>query len=265
MFLREQAIHVDFDVQTGNFWFLDVFLKHGHKLIFDAASNAQFFVEVAFDHPPHDSHIGRHADSVALQFIEIFHGFGIPVSSDDNFNVFREDPRQPKGDIAFPSIVLVQEIVNPFKNQYYFVIHDIQILDCLIFYSLVADIQPVGKIFPQFFIVQFNFLVDVEFFPEFDEDAVEGVEVVAVVASGGGEVEEDEVVVTVGLEGLVVLEPLDEESLLAHPTVGLDDEGFVVLGWDFHVEPLLDHEVILFEAVAGLVLVEVEDGIGGAG
>ena len=113
--------------------------------------------------------------------------------------------------------------------------------------------------------MQFNFLVDVEFFPEFDEDAVEGVEVVAVVASGGGEVEEDEVVVTVGLEGLVVLEPLDEKGFFAHPAVGLDDEGLVVFGWDFHVEPLLDHEVILFEAVAGLVLVEVEDGIGGAG
>lgn len=220
---------------------------------------------MALDHASHDSHIGRHADSVALQFIEIFHGLGIPVGSDDNFDVFGEDPRQPKGNVAFSSVVFVQKVVNSLKNQYYFVIHNVKILDCLVFYSLIADIQPVCEIFPQFFIVQFNFLIDVEFFSEFDEDAVEGVEVVAVVTASGGEVEEDEVVVSMGLEGLVVLEPLNEKSLLAHPAFGLNNKGLVVLGWDFHVEPLLDHEVILFETVAGLVLVEVEDGIGGAG
>ena len=109
------------------------------------------------------------------------------------------------------------------------------------------------------------FLVNIEFFSQLNEDAIEGVEVVAVIAASGGEVEEDEVVVSMGLEGLVVLEPLNEKSLLAHPAFGLNNKGLVVLGWDFHVEPLLDHEVILFETVAGLVLVEVEDGIGGAG
>ena len=112
--------------------------------------------------------------------------------------------------------------------------------------------------------MQFYFLVDIEFLPQFDEDPVECVEVVAVVAACCCEMEEDQIVVSVALEGLVVLEPLDQKGLLAHAAVGFDDEGLVVLGLDFHVEPLLDHEVILFEAVAGLVLVEVEDGIGGA-
>ena len=107
-------------------------------------------------------------------------------------------------------------------------------------------------------------MIDVEFLPEFDEDSIESVVVVAVVASGGGEVEDDEVVVAVVFEGLVVLIPLGEEGLLADSPVCLDDEGGVVLGSDVHVEPLLDHEVVLFQSVARLVLVEAEDGVGSA-
>jgi hypothetical protein len=95
--------------------------------------------------------------------------------------------------------------------------------------------------------MEFNFLIDVELFSEFDEDAVDGVEVVAVVTPGGCKVKDNEVIVLTGtLQRLMVLIPIDEQSLLADSSISLDDKWFVVLGGDVHIEPLLDHEVIFF-------------------
>lgn len=61
-----------------------------------------------------------------------------------------------------------------------------------------------------------------------------------------------------GLDGLVVLVPLDEQCLLADAAVSLDHERVVLLGAvGHHVEPLFDHEIVFFEAVALFVFVEV--------
>ena len=75
---------------------------------------------------------------------------------------------------------------------------------------LIAHIQPIGEIVSEFFFMKFDFLADIEFLPEFDEDAVDGVVIIGVVASSGGKVQDDEVVMSFGLDQLlVVLEPLN--------------------------------------------------------
>jgi hypothetical protein len=111
--------------------------------------------------------------------------------------------------------------------------------------------------------VQLYLLVDVKFLSQLDENSIESVEVVAVVASRGCEVEDDEVIITTA-QSFVVVVPLGEEGLLADSPVGLDDERLVILYRKVKVEPLLDHEVILLKRVAGLLLVEFKDGVRGA-
>lgn len=55
----------------------------------------------------------------------------------------------------------------------------------------------------------------------------------------------DEIIISIGFDGLMILEPLNEQSLLSNATVGLDDEGLIVfLVLSFHIKPLLDHQVI---------------------
>lgn len=113
--------------------------------------------------------------------------------------------------------------------------------------------------------MELYFLVDAEFFSELDEDAVEGIEVVAVVAACGCEVQDDQIIVSmVPFERLMILIPLCNECFLTGTLLPLDDQGGVFLCGDVHVEPLLDHEVVFFEAVAGLILVEAKHDIGSA-
>lgn len=110
--------------------------------------------------------------------------------------------------------------------------------------------------------MQFYLLVDVEFLSEFDEDAVDGVEIVAIVSASGGEVKDDEIIVfAISFQGLVVFVPLDQQCLLAHAPIGLDHKRLVLLCGGFHVEPLLDHEVVFLEAASRLVFIEAEHDV----
>lgn len=75
---------------------------------------------------------------------------------------------------------------------------------------MITDIEPVWEVVSEFFLMEFYFLSDVEFFSEFDEDAIDGIVVVRIVSAGGCEVENDEVIISAGLDKLlVVLKPLD--------------------------------------------------------
>ena len=58
------------------------------------------------------------------------------------------------------------------------------------------------------------------------------------------------------LQRLVILVPFGKQGFLTNSSVSLDDERLVVLGGYIHVEPLLDHEIVLFESVTRLLLVE---------
>jgi hypothetical protein len=110
--------------------------------------------------------------------------------------------------------------------------------------------------------MEFYLLVDVEFLPEFDEDAVDGIEVVAVVSASGGEVQDYQVVVlAVSLQRLVVFVPFHEEGLLADSSIGLDYQRLVLLSGGLHVQPLLDHEVVLLQTASRLVFIEAKHDV----
>jgi hypothetical protein len=71
--------------------------------------------------------------------------------------------------------------------------------------------------------MKFYLLVDVEFLSKFDKNAVDGIEVVAVVAACCGEVQDDEIVVLAdSAQRLMVLVPFDEKGLLANTSIGLN-------------------------------------------
>ena len=214
------------------------------------------------DHRLHDVDIIRNVDLLTSKFGEVLHGFRFPVGSDDDLDILGEVFRQPEGNITFFSIIPIHEVINAFKDKNDLVVKHIKILNCLVLNPLVADIQPIGEIFSKFFLMQLHLLVDIEFLPQFDENAIDGIEVIAVISSSGGEVEDDEIIVLPGsFEGLMVFIPLDEEGLLADPAVSLDDQWLVVLGAGFHVEPLLDHEVVLLQPASRLVFIESEHDI----
>lgn len=59
----------------------------------------------------------------------------------------------------------------------------------LILDSLVADIEPIGEIFSDFFFMELHFLPDVKFLSKFDKNAINGIEIVTVVAPGGCKVQ----------------------------------------------------------------------------
>lgn len=119
--------------------------------------------------------------------------------------------------------------------------------------------------------MELHLLANIQFLSQFNENAIDCIEIIAVIASRRGEVQYCQIIFILnifnsylGLNALMVLVPLDQQSFFAHAAVPLDDEGMVVFDvfW-LHGEPLLNHEVVLFETAAFLVLVEPEHDIGG--
>lgn len=101
---------------------------------------------------------------VGVKAVEVFSRIRPGVSCDDDFDVSREGLGQPEGDVTFLSVVFIQEAVDSLKDQHDLVIKNIEVLDGLILDALIADIQPIGKVLSQLFIMELDFLVDVEFF-----------------------------------------------------------------------------------------------------
>ena len=93
------------------------------------------------------------SDLRAAQAIEVPHGLRFTVSSHDDFDVLRESARQPKGNVALPACGAIQEIVNTLENQDDLVVLDFHVADGLVFDALVAHVQPIGKVFPQFLLM----------------------------------------------------------------------------------------------------------------
>jgi len=113
--------------------------------------------------------------------------------------------------------------------------------------------------------MEFHLLVDVELFSQFDQNTINGIEVVTVVSSRCREVQDYQVVVFLyAFQRLMVLKPFYKQSLFAYPSVRLDHQWLVLLAWDVHIEPLLDHEIVFLETSAGLIFVETEHNIRGA-
>lgn len=201
-------------------------------------------------HGPHDSDIVRNVHFLASEFAEVLHGLALAVCSDDDLHVFGEVLGQPKGNIPLFPIISIREVVNALKHQYNLIVVDIEVPDGLVLDALVADIQPVSEVFPQFLFMQLHLLVDVELLPQLNQDAVDRVEVVTVVPPRGREVQYYQVIIPPPAQRLVVLVPFHQKGLLAHTAVGLDDKGTVLLSGEVEIEPLLDHEVVFLEAAA---------------
>ena len=159
LFLRQKTVHVDLDIQTSHFWLLNILLKHPHQLILNSPLYAQFFVKVTFEHCLHNKDVRWHTDSVALEFVEVLHGLRIPVSSDNDLDILGKDSWQPECDISLTSIIFVNEVIDSFEDKNDLVVEDIQVFDCLVFNPLVADVQPVSKIFSQFLVMQLHLLI----------------------------------------------------------------------------------------------------------
>jgi CHAD domain-containing protein len=66
-------------------------------------------------------------------------------------------------------------------------------------------------------------------YPKLNEDSVERKKVITVVASSGGEVRNDDVLGPALLLLLMILNPLDQECLLANSALSLDDQWLVIL------------------------------------
>ena len=80
-------------MEAVNIRFFEAIFNDPHELVSNIAFNGQFFLEVTFDHSSQDVGIGRYTNFMTIKFIKILHGFRIPIGSDDNFNIFREDLR----------------------------------------------------------------------------------------------------------------------------------------------------------------------------
>lgn len=105
--------------------------------------------------------------------------------------------------------------------------------------------------------MQLNFLSNVQLLPKLNKNAIDGIKIVAVVSAGGGKMQDSEIAGVFGLDALMVLEPLDQQSFLAHTSVPFNDKG-VVTFWVFWLrsQPLLNHEIVFLQPTALLVLVE---------
>lgn len=115
------------------------------------------------------------------------------ISSHNNFHILRKILRKPESNIPLFAIGPIQKIVNPLKHKYNFIIDGIDILERLVLDSLVADIEPIREIFPDFLLVELNLLANIELFPQLDENSIDCVEVVAIVAACGCKVEDGQI------------------------------------------------------------------------
>jgi hypothetical protein len=99
--------------------------------------------------------------------------------------------------------------------------------------------------------MEFNFLIDIKFFPKFDENAIYGIEVVTIISTCSGEVENNEIIISACcFERLMILVPFHKEGLLADSSISLDNKGPIILRGGLHIEPFFNHQVIFLQAAS---------------
>jgi hypothetical protein len=173
--------------------------------------DAEFLGKLSLHHGPDDLHVDRNVDTWAVEFIEVVHGLWLSVGSHDDLDVFGEIFWEPEWDVAFLVGATVDKVVDAFEDENDLAEDFVNVFDNLAFDFLVADIQPVSKVVPEFFLVEFDFLSNVEFLSELDQNPVNGIVVVGVVAASCSKMQNNQVVLASRLHQLlVVLEPLDQ-------------------------------------------------------
>ena len=111
--------------------------------------------------------------------------------------------------------------------------------------------------------MELNFLIDVQFLSQLDQNTIDGVEIIAIVSSCGCEVKDHKIIILLIFhERLMILVPFDQKSLFADSTIGLDDERLVVFSSGLQLEPFFNHEIVLFHSTSRLILIEAEHDVG---
>lgn len=134
------------------------------------------------DHGLHYVDVVGDVNLGALQLIKIAHALGLAISRDDDLDVLGKVAWEPEGDVALLGSAPVEEVVNAFEDEYDLIVDSGNILYDLVLDALVAHVQPVGEVLPELLLVQLHLLTDVEFLAELNEDPVDGVEIVAIIA-----------------------------------------------------------------------------------
>jgi hypothetical protein len=128
-------------------------------------------------------------DDFAADSFEMLDAFRLFASGNDNLYVFGELLWQPEGDVGLFGLVLVSEAVDGFDNDDDFVIDFLSAVDDLLFFDFGTDnVEPVGEKLSNILLEKVDALLELQGFFQSDDDLVERVEVVAVVAASAGEV-----------------------------------------------------------------------------
>lgn len=195
----------------------------------------------------------------------MFHGFGLAVGCDDDFYAFREVFGQPEGDVALFVGVAIDEVVDALEYKDYLVVDNVRAVDGLAFQSIIAELQPISKIFPQFLLMQFDLLPNIECLPQLHKYPIERIEIITIIASCSRKMQQYQILLPLRPSRLMILIPLTNQGLLADSTLRLNHQRLIVLDIGmFYVEPVLNGQDVLLEATSALVLVVAEHGVGGA-
>lgn len=120
---------------------------------------------------------------MAAETSQIFSTGGVRFGSDNDLDSIREIFREPELEGTFFTGVWLDEILDAFDHD-----NDLAVIDHSLLDFKRADIEPVVEEFAETVLKEFNLLVDVEVLPQLDQDTINGVEVVGVVAACRGEV-----------------------------------------------------------------------------
>lgn len=149
----------------------------------------------------------------------------------DDLDVFREALGKPEGDVGFFAAFVVHEAVDSLDDNHDLLVDLLRAVDNLLLLYLCADdVQPVREELPDVFLKQIDALFELEGFLELDDDLVEGVEVIAIVAAPACEVHyRQDLLFSAGVAQPHAFFPLAEDGLDAAARLAPEDQGPVVV------------------------------------
>ena len=158
---------------------------------------------------------------------------------------------------------MVCEPVDCLYHNDHFLVYFLRAVDDLLFFYLSrCNVKPVGKELPDILFKKVDTLLQLETFLQFDDDLVERVEVVGVVAAITGKVHDGEDFLFAGIVRLPdTFLPLRQDGLHAATWLGSEHQCLVVV---FFKPPVDFMDVFFLSGVGLLGLVMLEDGLAGA-
>ena len=121
----------------------------------------------------------------------MFKTFGAFGRSNNNLDIFGEDLREPKGNIGLFAGLGINELIDALNNNNNLMIDVLRTInDQLLLHLLTANIEPVGEELANVFLEQVDVLLQLQRLSQLDDYSIEGVEVVSVVGTVAGEVQD---------------------------------------------------------------------------